>query len=194
MTVAVRPPRCCTRCCSHARGRPALRADAPLTCRFTVGLTAFEPSRNREVHGRSGLDDRPRSTCCSDHRRTPYSPAVRTALHPLLYQTLESLLSLLVAQVRGEAQRGRAFRLRRRSPQRTRSRSWDDPTSRSRSCPRPQTPSAPSTPAAIGTGGLTLLASALQTWLSQPRHSRIQIRRENLMPDVVTPPTPRTSD
>jgi hypothetical protein len=44
VTVAVLRPRCCTGCCTHARGGSASSADPPLTCGFTVGLTGFEPA------------------------------------------------------------------------------------------------------------------------------------------------------
>ncbi len=42
--AAVRAPRCCTRCCSRARGGPPSSGDPPLTCGFAVGLTGFEPA------------------------------------------------------------------------------------------------------------------------------------------------------
>jgi integrase len=42
--LAVRRRRCCTGCCTHAGGGPALSANPPLTCSFTVGLTGFEPA------------------------------------------------------------------------------------------------------------------------------------------------------
>jgi putative spermidine/putrescine transport system substrate-binding protein len=74
------------RCCSRVRGGPALTADPPLTCGFTVGLTGLEPANNKDLFG----DDPPTST--ADFLDTERFPGKRMLLNAAI-GSVEPLLA-----------------------------------------------------------------------------------------------------